>query len=64
MRTLYNVCIVVYTQECFEFLYYAFNITVAVDLLQNAFGVDIADKTQADLYKLEQPLEVCNDTCK
>ncbi|XP_065904749.1 small glutamine-rich tetratricopeptide repeat-containing protein alpha-like [Dysidea avara] len=30
---------------------------VAVDLLQNAFGVDIADKTQADLYKLEQPLE-------
>jgi len=37
----------------------AFNITVAIDLLQNAFGVDIADKTQVDLYKLEEPLEVC-----
>ena len=46
------------------FIRSVFNITVAIDLLQNAFGVDVADKTQVDLYKLEEPLEVCNTFLK
>lgn len=42
--------------ECISLLYFA----VAIDLLQNAFGVNVSDKSQADVYKLDEPLEVCS----
>ena len=59
------VCMYAYTYVCCACVFIIiFNITVAIDLLQNSFGVDVADKTQVDLYKLEEPLEVCNTFLK
>ena len=63
---MYVLCMALYKYVCCTcvFIRSVFNITVAIDLLQNAFGVDVADKTQVDLYKLEEPLEVCNTFLK
>ena len=33
--------------------------TVAMELLQTTFELDLNDKTQSDQYKLKEPLEVC-----
>lgn len=35
------------------------SMTVAMELLQTTFELDLNDKTQSDQYKLKEPLEVC-----